>query len=317
MAKKATAAAGNGRTKTATEKHVEELLEQNGGDVGVMMSSRADIAPEAEGDGIVIAPDVGQVESVKTPGKRAAGTPAPVKPINLPRLEIGLLKVTVVGDSELICHAWSEKAKREILQKQMGEATAGREKKNPIEDFVQSLYILRMGDLVGDQTLKQRGPDGHPLVRIKGGRFGFPSVAFKNAMVEACTSTGKAITKVAARQSFHVNGEHVIIQGTPRCREDMVRLNGQTADIRFRGGFQQWAATLNIRYNARVLTAEQIVNLLNIAGFAVGVGEWRSERDGGFGLFHVAIEGEAETALAAAGDDDGPEVGSAGEPMPE
>jgi hypothetical protein len=29
------------------------------------------------------------------------------------------------------------------------------------------------------------------------------------------------------------------------------------------------------------------VNLFNVAGFAVGVGEWRPERDGSNGMFHV------------------------------
>jgi hypothetical protein len=118
-------------------------------------------------------------------------------------------------------------------------------------------------------------------------RFTFPSVAFKNAAVEACTSLGKSITKVAARQCFHVCGEFAEIHGHPRMREDMVRLNGQTADIRFRGGFPEWSITLLVRYNARVLTAEQVVNVFNVAGFGVGVGEWRSEKDGSFGLFHV------------------------------
>ena len=223
----------------------------------------------------------------------------PVKAINLPRLEIQTINVTVVGDSELICHAWSEKAKREMLGRHIGVASLGREKKVPTDDFLQSLYTIKPGKMhcdPADRLLHKRSEDGHPDVHITGGIFGFPSVAFKAAMVEACTSTGKAITKVQARQAFHINGEFTRINGQPRMREDMVRLNGQTADIRYRGGFKEWSAVLSIRYNTRVLTAEQIVNLLNIAGFSVGVGEWRSERDGGFGLFHVASGGEGKTA---------------------
>jgi hypothetical protein len=30
------------------------------------------------------------------------------------------------------------------------------------------------------------------------------------------------------------------------------------------------------------------MNLLNTAGFAVGVGEWRPEKDGQYGMFRVA-----------------------------
>ena len=92
--------------------------------------------------------------------------------IELPPLTISLIEVTLVGDTPLICHAWSEKAKREMLGKQMKEAKPAREAKDPGEDFAQSLY------------------------RIEGGGYGFPSVAFKAAAVTACTSVA-GITKVA------------------------------------------------------------------------------------------------------------------------
>jgi hypothetical protein len=177
--------------------------------------------------------------------------------------DIRLVELKLVGDSPLICHAWNEKAKRQMLEKQMGVATAGKEKKDPESDFENSLYP-------------------HP-----DGGYGFPAIAFKSAAVEACTSLSKAITKVQARQAFHVMGDLVPIAGIPTCREDMVRLKMETADIRFRGEFKEWSCVLTVRYNARVLTIEQIVNLFNIAGFAVGVGEWRPEKNGQYGLFHV------------------------------
>jgi len=188
--------------------------------------------------------------------------PSVVKPITLPPLDIRWLKVKIVGDSPLICHRWSEKARKAMIDKQTGTPTAGREYKVPEEDYQSSLYP-------------------HP-----DGGYGFPAIAFKNAAVTACTSLGKAITKVGARQAFHVVGELVKIEGEPQPREDMVRIGMGTADIRYRGEFPVWSCVLTIRFNARVLTHEQIVNMLNTAGFPVGVGEWRAEKDGSNGLFH-------------------------------
>jgi hypothetical protein len=203
-------------------------------------------------------------------GGRSAGhlealeaKPGPAISIALPKLDIKLISVRIVGDSALICHRWSHKAKKQILDKQMGVPSEGKEHKDPEADYRDSLYA-------------------HP-----DGGCGFPTIAFKDAAVQACTSLGKSVTKVAARQAFHIVGELVRIEGEPRMREDMVRVGQGTADIRYRGEFPQWACNLTIRYNARVLTAEQISNLLNTAGFAVGVGEWRPEKDGSFGLFHV------------------------------
>jgi hypothetical protein len=78
-----------------------------------------------------------------------------------------------------------------------------------------------------------------------------------------------------------------VIEGHPDMREDMVRIGMGTADLRYRGEFKTWATTLHIRYNARAMSMEQIVNLFNIGGFACGVGEWRPGRDGSNGMFHV------------------------------
>lgn len=196
-------------------------------------------------------------------------TAGPNKPMVIPKLDIRMIRIKLVGDAPLIVHKFSEKAKKQMLDKQMGAATEGRAPKDPMQDFRESLYLMA-----------EKGPKGEE-------RYCFPSIAFKAAAVTACTSLGKAITKVQARQAFHVIGDMAEIVGTPTMREDTVRIGQGTTDLRYRGEFRKWSCELVLRYNARVLTDEQIINLFNVAGFAVGVGEWRPERDGQFGLFHV------------------------------
>jgi hypothetical protein len=191
--------------------------------------------------------------------------------IQLPPLRINTIRITLIGDTPLIVHRWSEKARKQMLDKQMKVATTGKEAKNPDQDFRESLYVLEDGG------------------------YGFPIIAFKSAAVTACTSIGKNITKVAARQAFHVNGEFArIYGGEPTIREDMVRVGQGTADIRYRGEFKHWWAQIDIQHNANVLSAEQIINLFATAGFAVGIGEWRPEKDGQFGRFHVANSAEVK-----------------------
>jgi hypothetical protein len=176
------------------------------------------------------------------------------------------MEITLVGDSSLICHKWSDRAKKQILDKQMKRATAGREAKDPKRDYAESLYVNN-GDYV------------------------FPAIAFKKAAVDSCSQLD-GITKVLARGAFHVLGEFVKIQGEPQPREDMVRVGMGSADIRYRGEFVEWSAKLHVRYNANVLSAEQVINLFNVAGFSVGIGNWRPEKNGNHGLFHVATGGE-------------------------
>lgn len=189
------------------------------------------------------------------------------KRIELPRLNIQMMKVTVVGDSALICHAWSQKAKKQMLDTQMKKAKVAKAAKDPEQDYKDSLYHDEDGDLA------------------------FPAVGFKSSAVDACSHV-EGVTKVEARGAFHICGDMVKIDGKTTIREDMVRVGMGSADIRYRGEFKDWKATLTIRYNANVLSADQIVNLFNTAGFAVGVGEWRPEKNGSFGMYHVETDSE-------------------------
>ena len=55
--------------------------------------------------------------------------------------------IWLVGDTPLITHAWSEKARREMLGKQTKATKGGKEARDPEADFVNSLYD--MGDGYG------------------------------------------------------------------------------------------------------------------------------------------------------------------------
>ena len=175
--------------------------------------------------------------------------------IDIPELQIKTAMITLGGTNPLIVHRFSEKARKEMLDKQMGAAKQKKAFKNPEQDYFVSLYLL---------------PDGTP---------GFPAVAFKAAAVNAANDAG--IQKVLARRAFHITGgELVPIRGEHRMREDMVRIAMGTADVRHRAEFPDWEVTVPVTYNASIISLEQLVNLFNIAGFGVGVGEWRPERNG-------------------------------------
>lgn len=196
--------------------------------------------------------------------------------IEVPQISIRQMEITIIGDSPLIQHKWSEKAKAQMLSKQKKEAKQGKEAKNPEQDFKDSVYVIEAKEPF-EQSI-----------------FGFPAVAFKASAVGACRFVD-GVKMTEARGAFHIIGEIVRLYGPPpKMREDMVRIGMGTADIRFRGEFFPWAARLEITYNDRALSAGQIINLFNVAGFGVGVGEWRPERDGSYGRFHVATEQEVQ-----------------------
>ena len=199
----------------------------------------------------------------------------------IPAINIQRATITIVGDSPLIVHKWSEKAKKEILDKQMKKAkTKGHDAKDPVADFIHSLYWL-------DGEPKELNEAGFADAVQPGARFGFPATAIKAAAVAAGYRSGVTKDKVSMYAAFHIDSEYIVIEGVPEMREDMVRVGMGTADIRYRGEFKNWRTTFEVKYNASAISLEQLVNLFNLGGFACGLGEGRPEKGGAFGMFHV------------------------------
>lgn len=201
--------------------------------------------------------------------------------VSIPAIQIATAVIRVVGDSPLIVHKWSEKAKKEILSKQMKRAKAsGHDVKDPVSDFIESLYWLE-----GEPT--QKSEQNFVEAVQNGARFGFPAVAFKASAVAAAYRAGITKNLVSMNGAFHIDKEMIEIHGTPEMREDMVKVGMGIADIRYRGMFPEWSAEFTVRYNSGVLSLEQLVNMFNLGGFACGIGEWRPEKGGVHGMYHV------------------------------
>ena len=197
------------------------------------------------------------------------------QPIELPAMNIKRAEIFLISDSSLISHKWSEKSKKEIRDKQQKKAKTAKDIRDPNAEFEDSLY------------------------HFEGGGYGFPAVAFKAAAVNACSHVD-GITKVHARGAFHIMCELVTIEGdNPIQREDMVRVGMGGAALRYRGEFKKWHCKIPVRYNANVLSLEQITNIFDTAGFSTGVGEWRPQKNGDYGMFHVA-RGKDENKLREA-----------------
>jgi hypothetical protein len=195
---------------------------------------------------------------------------AAAQAITLQPIQRSTIRLRIIGDTPLVVHRFSEKARKQIADKQAGKARQKKEPKNPQEDFEQARYHL------------------------EDGRDGFPAAGLKRAAMSAFRFSD-GIKKVEIAGALHVEPtqELVAIDGPePTIREDAVRIAMGTTDLRYRPEYKTWAMEFGVLYNERAITAEQIVNLFNIAGFGIGLGENRPERGGQWGMFHVAADGE-------------------------
>lgn len=188
--------------------------------------------------------------------------------VNIPIPNIESLSVSIIGTSPLIFHKWSEKAKRMMQDKQAKKANRGREVRNPEKEYEESFYY-----------------DSNKNIA-------FPALSIKQAIVDA-TRNVEGVTMSLLRGAVFVRGDKEglipVSYKEKLMREDMVRLGGigNPADIRYRGQLNDWSMKFLVQYNADILSAEQVINLLNLAGFSGGLGEWRPQRNGDFGTFQV------------------------------
>lgn len=232
--------------------------------------------------------------------KKVAEEPKEADTITLrvPKLKYTHFSIWIVGDTPLITHAWSKKAKDEMFNKQVNlvNTKRGKEPKNPDQEFVDSLYDL------GDGT------------------YGFPAMGVKNCILSAAHKD-KGIARDMTMRALWINAQmHRVrpakkeaicdmpllrIYGDePVMREDMVKIGSglnKVAAFAYRGQFSTWGMRITGRFNAHQLNMEAIAFLISECGVAAGLGEWRNERRGMFGAFHLAddIETKAWEKFAA------------------
>jgi len=187
------------------------------------------------------------------------------KEITITELTFAQVEIKIIGKTPLIVHRFDEKSKKQMLDKQTKKELKGKEAKDPQQQYLNSIYFFK---------------DGR--------RTGFPANGFKAAMVRAGKQLGMIMTDLRGQFWLLDDGENLIeINGTHRLREDVVRLNGGTADIRFRAEYPVWEATVRIEYIPNLIGEDQLVSLLQLAGVSCGIGEWRPEKcnSGTYGTF--------------------------------
>lgn len=177
------------------------------------------------------------------------------------------LKFTLIGETPLIVHRFSEKVKKQMLDKQQGKKIGKNKFREPEVEYEDAKY--KMSD----------------------GSDGFPALAIKQSIVDSArffddlpmTFLRGAIFVVADDKE---TGLVKINYGREEMVEDAVRLSGGgTTDLRYRPYYYDWSIDLKLRVDAGLLTVEQVAALLYRAGISQGIGEWRVERNGQNGVF--------------------------------
>lgn len=186
-----------------------------------------------------------------------------ITPVRQARVAVSLQSL-----SPLVVHAWSKKA-LEMLR-----LTAAERRKVP---------------KVGRDPEREARESAH---YTETGEFGVPAVAIKASIIGAAHKD-MGIEKTLARKALFIecNDPGGIIafaeNADPVIREDIVRVGMGATDLRYRYEFRSWRADVSFLIDTELLGVQDLVNLINRAGFSVGLCEHRPEKGGEWGRFRV------------------------------
>lgn len=198
--------------------------------------------------------------------------------IEIQEIQMGTVRVNIIGTSPMIMHRFSAKARRELLLPKKKANRAEKEtslKHDPVAEFRETIYM-------------NRNPEEPSCVHL-------PTNAFSKAMANAALDIPGA-SKSQMLRLVSVISTQVNIFGIPSLFMSMVRSSdmAKTPDVRTRALFPEWACTLEIEFVSSLIRGNQIANLLAAAGKIVGMGDWRPQKGGQYGKFRICDDDDAD-----------------------
>lgn len=202
------------------------------------------------------------------------------KLVNLKPIQKDTLEVSIESTSPMIQHRWSEKARRQLREINV----ENRKTKDRVE-----------------RDAEQEAKDATYLTAD--GKYGIPAGALANCIIGAAHND-LGVAKTLVRKALFVKcddpaGVLEINCTPPETREDFVRIGRGGTDLRYRPIFHKWFCTFTVEYDSDLLNREDVVNLIERAGFGVGLCEWRPACNGDFGRFQVVADRSSDEEVAA------------------
>jgi len=185
--------------------------------------------------------------------------------------EFAIAEFRLTSSTPYLQLRFSEKAKAQMRDKMIAgpQARKGRQReaRDFDEDYQNALYIS------------------------EDGWHGFPAGAFRTAAISACRLVGFKMTLaklslfVVADGYDAIDGTPLVrIEGTPEPAEHPVRNATGVADLRIRGMWRKWSATVRMQYDTAQFSPSDISNLMSRVGLQIGIGEGRADSKNSVGM---------------------------------
>ncbi len=191
-----------------------------------------------------------------------------VKAITIKAIKVAQITVPIKGKTPLLMDKFPDEAKNDILAKQSGVSKANKKKiRDTKEEVLSAIHTDSKGNVA------------------------FPSFGFKKGMMESTSFVGdKFFSKKLVSGSVKIIANDSLIP--IKFKKQDILEHSVGCNTKFNPQFHDWSCELKIQYDENNISAQDIITLLNYAGFYCGVGSWRPKSGGGgsgeFGMYEVS-----------------------------
>lgn len=198
--------------------------------------------------------------------------------IELKEISVQHARITICGDGNLVLNKMNDVSVRNLTDERKDKAKK-IEKENTWEKIITSLhwYNGKPTDF-SEEGMEKALQENAPCITAFGLRKSFGDAVVRNGIDNYATKFMAGVNIPAEGGLVPITfAEHYIdekLMSPKKGAPVLVHLN------RFSG----WKATFDISYVENIYSLEQIVNIINLAGFGIGIGSGRSS---GYGRYHV------------------------------
>lgn len=199
--------------------------------------------------------------------------------IEIKRIDVKQVTVKIVGDGDLILNKMNDVSTRQLTDQRKNKAK-DLEVPNEWEQIITAMH-WRDGKPTdfSEQGLIDALKNNAPCLTAFGLKKSFGEAVVRNEIDKFKTKFDPSVNIIAKGNLIPIKfTEHYIdekLMSPMRGKPVLVRMN------RFSG----WSAEFTIQFTENVYSLEQIINIINLAGFGLGIG---SGRTSGYGRYHVA-----------------------------
>lgn len=188
------------------------------------------------------------------------------------------LEVTIVGDGDLVLNKMNDVTVKQLTDKRKNKAK-DIEVPNMWEEIITSMhwYNGKPTDFSEDGLIKAL-EENAPCITA----FGLKK-SFGDAVVRA--EIDKYKTKFDANVNIMAKNNLVPITFAWHYVDEKLMSPKKGSPVLVHlNRFSGWRATFTVSFMENVYSAEQILNIINLAGFGIGIGSGRSS---GYGRYHI------------------------------